>query len=750
MVSPVEGRFHRWGNWAEFDTWLETTAPTARRLGRSAAIQTVAVGDTLTIPVDVHNWSETAQSGTVSIALPAGFTADALSKPYTNLAPGADTTVNFSVSNTFTNSTLPITGANGAAQNTNVSIPITTTYNNGGTGNETLTLGVVPKTTIPAATTAPTLDGAEGAGEYSGEALDIGRKWEPNGQRDCVPVGVDCGSATAPGTADSTYAKVTRSGEDLYFFIHVKDDFQSYAVTPQECVAHWLADSVEIIIDPRGNASQVLKDTANTFKLGVFPYTNDPANYNGNGVNGACWERDADNHQGFSTGPLAATVDDAPNAAGVQVKSTATWVGTNDTATSHAYAGGGYNLEVKIPLADLPSAVNPADFGLNITPYDNDDNTAGTGSTVLRHVDQSTRLAWSTFGSVQSDPYRWGRASMAGYTPPASYPTTPRTPNVSHPNLNGVESPQTIAQSARNGVPISGRVPATGTRAVMITGATVSGNTLNIGTIAGADANGTLRAYLYDVNPQDGNKSYTRVWNTSCSPLTNPAPDYGLSACNAADGTTPPWAPDMMGGILGQQSFAITPGNKSLSMTLSAAAAARLASATPSILISFNNAQDEVQAFDVPIKATSAPGPIGGTVPATLSLTLGAPAAFGPFTPGVTRTYFASTPATVTSTAGDALLSVADPSSVGTGHLVNGTFVLPEPLQARARNAANTGTAYNNVGSSASPLNLLTWNGPVSNDAVTIEYSQLVKSTDALRTGAYSKTLTFTLSTTTP
>ena len=69
------------------------------------------------------------------------------------------------------------------------------------------------------------------------------------------------------------------------------------------------------------------------------------------------------------------------------------------------------------------------------------------------------------------------------------------------------------------------------------------------------------------------------------------------------------------------------------------------------------------------------------------------------------------------STAGDALLSVADPSSQNTGHLVNGSFFLPQPLQARARNAANTGTAYNNVGSSASPLNLLTWNGPISNDA---------------------------------
>ena len=73
------------------------------------------------------------------------------------------------------------------------------------------------------------------------------------------------------------------------------------------------------------------------------------------------------------------------------------------------------------------------------------------------------------------------------------------------------------------------------------------------------------------------------------------------------------------------------------------------------------------------------------------------------------------------STAGDATLSVADPSSTNTGKLVNGTFALPQPLQARGRNAANTGTTYANVGSSASPLNLLTYTAPVSNDAVTLE-----------------------------
>ena len=154
----------------------------------------------------------------------------------------------------------------------------------------------------------------------------------------------------------------------------------------------------------------------------------------------------------------------------------------------------------------------------------------------------------------------------------------------------------------------------------------------------------------------------------------------------------------------------------------------------------------KITVFDV----TTATGDTSGTVPATLSLTLGTGATFGGFTPGITKPYESSMTANVITTAGDATLSVADPSSVATGHLVNGTFSLPQPLQARGRNAANTATNYADVGSSASPLSLLTYTGPASNDTVTVGFSQLVNSTDALRTGSYSKTLTFTLSTTTP
>ena len=101
-------------------------------------------------------------------------------------------------------------------------------------------------------------------------------------------------------------------------------------------------------------------------------------------------------------------------------------------------------------------------------------------------------------------------------------------------------------------------------------------------------------------------------------------------------------------------------------------------------------------------------------------------------------TYVASTTATVISTAGDATLSIADPSSVAPGRLVNGSFALSEPLR----------TPVGAV--SGSPLVLKTWDGPISNDPVRVDLSQHISAKEPLRTGAYTKTLTFTLSTTAP
>jgi len=139
----------------------------------------------------------------------------------------------------------------------------------------------------------------------------------------------------------------------------------------------------------------------------------------------------------------------------------------------------------------------------------------------------------------------------------------------------------------------------------------------------------------------------------------------------------------------------------------------------------------------------SVPVAVGGTVDATLALTVDASSTFGDFTPGVADDYVTSTTANVVSSAGDATLTVADPSSVAPGHLVNGTFSLPQPLQAQA----NTG-AFAAVG--AAPATLWSWSAPVANDPVTIGFKQSIGANDALRTGSYAKQLTFTLSTTTP
>jgi len=123
---------------------------------------------------------------------------------------------------------------------------------------------------------------------------------------------------------------------------------------------------------------------------------------------------------------------------------------------------------------------------------------------------------------------------------------------------------------------------------------------------------------------------------------------------------------------------------------------------------------------------TEVPSTPGGTVPATLSLTLGAPATFGAFVPGVAKDYTASTTATVTSTAADAALTV----SPSPAYLANGAFTLPQPLQVSFSKSA--------------------WDGPAANEVATITFKQAIGANDALRTGTYSKTLTFTLSTTTP
>jgi hypothetical protein len=114
-----------------------------------------------------------------------------------------------------------------------------------------------------------------------------------------------------------------------------------------------------------------------------------------------------------------------------------------------------------------------------------------------------------------------------------------------------------------------------------------------------------------------------------------------------------------------------------------------------------------------------------------LSLTLSAPAVdLGTFIPGLARDYGGTLTATTTGPA--ATLRVADPSRAARGHLVSDTAALAEPLQVRATSGA------------FAPLD------STVTIPTTIEFKQSIGATETLRPGTYGKTLTFTLSTTTP
>ncbi len=126
---------------------------------------------------------------------------------------------------------------------------------------------------------------------------------------------------------------------------------------------------------------------------------------------------------------------------------------------------------------------------------------------------------------------------------------------------------------------------------------------------------------------------------------------------------------------------------------------------------------------------------VGATVPATLALTLGAPATFGAFLPGVANEYTASTTATVVSSAADAALTVSDPAASPPATWST----------ARARSRRRCKVADKDL-----PAVVKTWTDPASNDAVALAFKQAIGATDPLRTGTYAKTLTFTLSTTNP
>ncbi|MEV1332132.1 sugar-binding protein [Micromonospora costi] len=401
---------------------------------------TVGSGASRSVRVDLRNHGDTAESGTVTLGLPAGFTADATTKSYADLAPGATGAVTFTVTNS--DPTLPT--ANEGGSDGDYGITITTTSSAGSTV-ESGALEIVPTSEVPRAGADNAVDGVAGPGEYPGEELDLSRIWE--------------GAATTPQDASAT-GRVAWTPDALKVFVQVTDDVLGTKVVPQDCKRQRRTDSVEIIVDPKGNSS----DTSTVFKAGIFPVTDDPAN-----GDPPCWQRDADNRQG----PAETT------APGMTVVS----------RVSSPYTG--YTIEASIPFSVLPDAVDPERMGFNVLVYDSD----------TQDLTSQSRLGWSTFTGVRADPYRYGLVTVPGYTPADRAPSAPVFPDTA---ARSVHSPQTIAQSAVDGVAPAAvpRLPGTALR--VTDQRRVAGG---VKVTLRADRSGTAYLYAWDGDRSLGDRS---------------------------------------------------------------------------------------------------------------------------------------------------------------------------------------------------------------------------------------------------
>jgi LmbE family N-acetylglucosaminyl deacetylase len=401
---------------AQFQEWTEeSNVPQLNSL--ILPVTSLGVGESSPTNVELTNNTADDQEGTVSLELPDGFEAEPASQSFEGLAEGESTTVSFDVTNTDTS----LATSNEGGEVGTYAFTITT-ESAGGVSVQEAGINLVPATVVPQAPDTVEVDGVIVDGEYTGEPLDLSRVWEG-----AVPDDAE----DASGTAWVTW------GEDgLYVAVQVQDDELGTILTPEDAKRHWRTDSVEIAIDPLGTAP----NTSTTFKVGVFPTTtNDvPAAY-----------RDADAYQG--------PVDET--APGFQASGVLT----------EPYTG--YVLETFIPFEALPADIDPDNAAMNIFIYDSD----------TQDLTGQSRLGWSTWGGVQGDPYRWARIVLEGYgddstgTPendvatPVGDDATPiaDTPSASEPVVDepimpldvaqSTHSPQSIAQSAMNGVPLGGR-----------------------------------------------------------------------------------------------------------------------------------------------------------------------------------------------------------------------------------------------------------------------------------------------------
>ncbi len=378
-----------------------------------------------------------------------------------------------------------------------------------------------------------------------------------------------------------------------------------------------------------------------------------------------------------------------------------------------------------------------------------------TAEIVWNGVDQDVAAAPPTPG-LYTGPVSVDIQGSNWQTSPATTPVTiaahsSATIPVSYqfPGTPG-DYPQSIQFSADNGATTS--FPFVG-RSLIPTGFNIPFSTLITSSVSRSGADAQLNQY--NINVPAGSQSISVNLTTPDASANNKFVYYLLnqsdtsSACSAPNCTrvTEP-AANSSGQVVNNGTLTVnnpTPGLWQIDINLGTT----------------ESGQEFTQVVSGTATVTPGVG-VGGSVQSTLAVSLPAGStapSFGTFTPGVAQNYTQTVAANVTSTAQSATLSAADActptATCFPGHLVNtstgGPYELAQGLQVAASDPGNTpGSGVFTDLSVTNPAALLNYGGPVSNDPVTITLEQPIAATDPLRTGAYSKTITFTLSTNSP
>ncbi|NHB85617.1 hypothetical protein G7085_16185 [Tessaracoccus sp. HDW20] len=151
--------------------------------------------------------------------------------------------------------------------------------------------------------------------------------------------------------------------------------------------------------------------------------------------------------------------------------------------------------------------------------------------------------------------------------------------------LSGVESPQTIFQSATRGVPISGLEP---NRALTVSNLKV--NPAQAMFDLRATEAGTLRVFAWH-----GDFGMVPVWVSSCAGDT-----LGFSTCSPDDITAAPWGDDMGGHLLASLTQNVRTGNSKVHFKLSKQASAALRDGG-SLVMSWQAGSGGVNAWYLPV-----------------------------------------------------------------------------------------------------------------------------------------------------